>query len=659
MSAASMGSSSTSRRTALAKHAVALGLFVVLACVQTWPLVVRLTDGVIGQASEQIPANDVSIFLWNFWWVEKALFHLHQSPVYCDLLARPGPPAFVFPTLSLMNSLLALPLIPGLGLEGAYNVLILAILALTGWSAYLLVHDMTGAWLPAFLAGLLYGTSPLHIRVAGQLNVFTLFWIPLVLLAARRFVATGRVAPAIAMGICFLCNALSAWYHAVALGILLVLLGAVKIWQTRSDAVRRFERARWPWFAAALAVYVVGMQFNVFFHLAFWLTALVYFMVLLFVSQEGRTMQTLVRRMTAGVLAVAVFALPVVWPMYRAIQSQPWLRETKFSPKVVFSADLASYFFPGKIVDRIAEKMPRPPGYIAGPPAREAADAFPGFVAWLILIAAVAWRLRRGRRGGHWLFLAGAFVIGSLGPALKFGGVIGWKLTPVRFIVLPGMACEFLAVFESIRVFLRFAFPAYLCAAVFVGIQAAEGLASLETVRARRWAIAALAAAGCLLVVERLDLPRPVGRVPDVAAFEWLRKQSEGAVLLCPVGRRAYENLYAQTRHERPMVNPYISRRPEDLVEFVAGNALLAYLDDPLSTGSRTIVAREPHRLERAWIAMDARWIVVDGYAYRGRARLQAIDSLLRKLLSLSVVYEDAQYRVYGYRHLSHSQPDQ
>ena len=638
------------RSRGVLRHTAVLVFFLALACLQTWPLVTKISGHVVGQVTEQLPGSDVSIFLWNFWWVREALIERRQSPIYCDLLARPGPPAFVFPTLSLMNSLCALPLTAAFGLEGAYNVLILLILALTGWSAYLLVHQMTGVWPAALLAGLIYGTSPLHVRLAGQLNVFTLVWMPLTLLAARRFMATGHGRPAAAMGVCFLANALSCWYHAIALGMFLVAAAAVKVWQARAEAVRRFERKRWPLFAAVLLVYLVGIQYRIHFHAVLWFALFVYFLGLLWVSRGGWAMQILVQRLVIGAVAVGLFALPVVWPMYRSIQSQAWLRETAFSPKVVFSADLASYFFPETAVDWIAARMPRPDGYVAGPDSGEGPGVFPGFVAWLLLIAAAVRHVRRGQRGRHWLFLAAVFVIVSLGPVLKFGGVIEWRINESGFVVLPGMVSEVTAVLEGLRVFLRFAFPAYLCVAVFIGLQAAHCLESQTNARARRIVMAGMAVAGCLLAVERLDLPRPVGRVPAVAVFDWLRSQSDGTVLLCPIGRRSYENLYSQTRHEKPMVNPYISRRPEDLQERIASNALFDFLDNPLSPRTTEAIAREPFRLEQAWRQLGARWIVVDGHAYRRVARVDAVDRVLRQVLGLTVVYEDDAYRVYSRR---------
>jgi len=668
------------KKSVIAWHGATLLFFFALACLQTWPLPVRLSSGLISLTENRTPNSDVAIFLWDFWWVKKALFDLHQSPAFCDWLGRPGPPVFVFPTLSLQNSLAALPLTAICSRETAYNVLILVILALTGWSAYLLTSDLTsgrkgeacfapttanqiGRWLPAVLAGLVYGTTPLQVRHAGQINVFTLFWIPLVLVAGRRFLASGRLSTAVVLGLFFLCNMLAEWYHAVELGMLVVMLAAIKVWQVRTESVRRFEKNWRPLFAAWGLAYLIGGQFNIFVHLACWLVAILYFLVLLYRSQASRTVQRLVSRLVVGAVGVAMFALPIAWPMYRSVQKEPWLRDVALSAKVVFSADLASYVIPARLVERLFPSDLPPILNIYGARAQGASDVFPGFVAWLILIAAIGWRTGWGRRGNEWLLLAGVFLALSLGLVLKFGGVVTWNFNPAQRVILPAMVFEFLGVLEGIRVFLRFAFVAYLCAAIFVGIQAADWLASARSERTQKLMIASLVAAASLLIAERLDLPRPVSRVPAVPAFEWLHAQPAGTVLLCPVLHNQYQNLYSQTQHEQPMVNPYVSRRPEDVGELVTSHPLLAFLERPLTEPSQALVKSRPDVLRKSWnelrvgngqdstIKSDQptgppTWIVMDRLAYRP-PQIAEIARILSNLLGLKVVYEDEHYVIY------------
>ncbi|MBM3334138.1 hypothetical protein FJY63_05705, partial [Candidatus Sumerlaeota bacterium] len=422
-------------------HAAALLFFLLLACLQTWPLVSHLSDGLIGLSGERIPNNDLAIFLWNFWWVKKALLQLHQSPFYCNWLGLPGASTFVFPTLSLQNSLAALPLSAFSSFETAYNVLIIANLALTGWSAYLLANDLIGSragrdnggseaaqsygtiarWPAAMLAGLLYGTTPLQIAHVAQINVFTLYWIPLALFAARRFVATKRKTAAIAVGLIFLCNALADWYHAVELAILLVLLSGIKVWQARSVVVRNFEKERWPLGLGLVCFvgYIAGGLFNIYAHFAWWLLVIGYFLVLMLYSGDSPTMRRLVARLAAGGAIVVLFSLPIALPMRRAIEGEQWIRDVPIVAKSVFSADFVSYLLPMRMVKRLFPTQQPTDVVTTGARESGANDVFPGYVAWAILAAAMAWWIGKSRRGGHWLFAAAVFVVLSLGPLLR------------------------------------------------------------------------------------------------------------------------------------------------------------------------------------------------------------------------------------------------
>jgi len=343
--------------------------------------------------------------------------------------------------------------------------------------------------------------------------------------------------------------------------------------------------------------------------------------------------------------------------MYLASRRQPWLHDVRLPAKSVFAADLASYLMPARWVEQAFTGRPDRLTDIYGVRARGASDVFPGYITWLCFVGAIAWRICRGRRGNPWLAVAAVFFVLSLGPVLKFGGIVVCPFTRSERIVMPAIVLHWARVFEGIRVFLRFAFAFYLCIAIFIGIQAAHLLASMASERARRLATVGLAVAACLLVAERLDLPRPIARVPDVPAFEWLRKQPAGTVLLCPiVGNQRddateCENLYSQTRHEKPMVNPYVSRRPEDAEALVADNPLLVFLDRPLSSRSRTIATEPAEHLTRAWKQLGVAWIVVDRFAYvRQPGSLDSIDRFLKNTLDLAIAYEDDQYLLYSER---------
>ncbi len=75
-----------------------------------------------------------------------------------------------------------------------YNLLFLGSAVMCGVGMYLLVRDLTGHGAAAFVAGLCFACAPYRIASAAQLQVQSAQWMPLALLARRRYVRSGRKA---------------------------------------------------------------------------------------------------------------------------------------------------------------------------------------------------------------------------------------------------------------------------------------------------------------------------------------------------------------------------------------------------------------------------------------------------------------------------------
>ena len=73
-----------------------------------------------------------------------------------------------------------------------YNLLFLATFVLSGLGAFLLVRDLTGKPLPAFVAGLAFAFAPYRIDQFSHLQVLSAQWMPFVLLGFRRYLDTGK-----------------------------------------------------------------------------------------------------------------------------------------------------------------------------------------------------------------------------------------------------------------------------------------------------------------------------------------------------------------------------------------------------------------------------------------------------------------------------------
>ncbi|MCL4396462.1 MAG: hypothetical protein M1482_16945 [Chloroflexi bacterium] len=168
---------------------LALGAYILLAILLTFPLVLHFATHVAGDGSDD-PA-----LAWNLWWVPYSILHLGASPIYTDYMFYPIGLNLAFYTLTYLNAFLALPIQLAFNLVVAANVNLLFSFALSGFGTYLLASyllrqapkdekEAIGApaliGLAAFTAGALYAFSSNKLLYAslGQFNIASSQWIP-------------------------------------------------------------------------------------------------------------------------------------------------------------------------------------------------------------------------------------------------------------------------------------------------------------------------------------------------------------------------------------------------------------------------------------------------------------------------------------------------
>lgn len=155
-----------------AKPAVFIYFFI-LSCVWTYPIIFRLNNRVLG-------FHDAFQNIWNLWWVKTALIDLHTSPFYTNYIHWPKGVSLLFHTLTLTNSVIAIPLQYFLDLISTYNLLMVLNIAFAGFGTYLLANYLTKNKFAAFMAGYIVAFSPyLFSRTLGHLNLISFGWVPL------------------------------------------------------------------------------------------------------------------------------------------------------------------------------------------------------------------------------------------------------------------------------------------------------------------------------------------------------------------------------------------------------------------------------------------------------------------------------------------------
>ncbi len=166
----------TSRR-ALRACLLALA-YLTLALVFTYPLASHFGTHHVGEAG-----GDAKTYLWNYWWVEKALFDLGTSPFETEHIFYPVGIGLSLHTLASLQGVLVAPLEKLVGPIRAPNLLILWTFVASALATYALARRVGASREGAFLAGIAFAFCPYRLaRLAGHYDLLGTEWIPLYVL---------------------------------------------------------------------------------------------------------------------------------------------------------------------------------------------------------------------------------------------------------------------------------------------------------------------------------------------------------------------------------------------------------------------------------------------------------------------------------------------
>lgn len=204
----------------LRRHLLSLTALAAIAIWFTWPLLPNLQRAV---AYPGDPYLNTWILDWDWW----ATFHrplsLFQAPMFF-------PARFA---LAFSENLygIAVVLFPLRALGAAplttYNMAILGGFVFSGFAAYLLALELTGAVLPAFAAGLFYAFVPYRFTQIGHVQYVWGGTVPLLLYALVRYRRRPTWATAAMLGAAFLWNGLSNIHFLLFGSVALVVAVAV------------------------------------------------------------------------------------------------------------------------------------------------------------------------------------------------------------------------------------------------------------------------------------------------------------------------------------------------------------------------------------------------------------------------------------------------
>jgi len=228
---------------ALRNHRLAaLAFFVGIAVLHSWPL-----------ASDpahlaRLDNHDAELNTWIVAWVAHALprqpLSLFEAPIL-----YPEHRSLAFSEHMLVPSVMGAPLLwSGVSPVTVYNLLIIAGLALSGWSMYLLMRRWTGSEWAAIVAGLVYAFNAHTLTRFVHLQAQHVEFFPLMLYALDRVIADhstslragGRRRHALLLAAAFVLQSLCSNYLLVFMTYAMVVAVAVR-WNEINTINKRFE----------------------------------------------------------------------------------------------------------------------------------------------------------------------------------------------------------------------------------------------------------------------------------------------------------------------------------------------------------------------------------------------------------------------------------
>jgi hypothetical protein len=599
--------------------------FIVLAVAQTWPMLPHAASWVLDPVDGLLNAWLLAAVTRSLLAHPFAVFDVNAYYPFHTVLATLDHQASAVMLAGPLYLLTRNPLL-------AVNLYTIATFALSGIFTARLVRDLTESDGAGLIAGSLFAFSGARLENINHTHVLGSFWLPLMLLAVRRYVAlptwrrwAGLVASAL---LCALC----AWYYAVIAPIALAIAAAadlIRTPDTRRAALSRIGAA------ALVAAVILGAVALPYVRVSHEFRPDVRHLsdVTEFGPREPRPPQH--RQISASVIQDNSASLEDFLSV-AASDRVPWLAADRglglpgarvfpgFAGALLAAAAIvllcrerlrASWLAAiGPLLTAVLIVAAVGPAHRAIPLAGSIVRA-PGFLAALVA-SFLLWMVLRPRAETGWTADARMYLIlAVVGGALALGPEVFVMGRPIAQGIYPSDWPPF----SLLRASSRFGILYVLGMAVLAGYGYVRLTARLGP---RRRTIAGVMAL-LLVNVELFGAPvamRKVPRVPEV--YDSIAGLPAGAVVEFPIHDNVW-GVYWSLFHRRPLVNGYGLIEPP-------GYARLADPDD-----------LSPDMIEELRTTFHARYVIVNTALYSGDAaarlaqNLAASVELLRPVASI------------------------
>lgn len=172
---------------------IATALYLVLTIGMTWPLVPAIDREIAWDMGDPV------LNAWIIQWTGGQVLAFLSGDVgalsqyWHGNIFYPEPLTIAYSEHLTPQMLQALPILAASdNVILAYNLVFLSTFVLSGLGVFLLVRDLTGRPVAAFVAGIAFAFAPYRLSQFSHIQTLSAQWMPFVLYGFRRFLETGR-----------------------------------------------------------------------------------------------------------------------------------------------------------------------------------------------------------------------------------------------------------------------------------------------------------------------------------------------------------------------------------------------------------------------------------------------------------------------------------
>ena len=240
----------------LRSHSLAIGLFLLLSVIHTWPLA---TDpGVLSR-------NDNGDTMLNEWIIAWVVHQLPRDPLhlFASNIFYPAKDTLAFSEPLIVPALLGAPV---LWLGGspvlAYNLLLLVGFTLTALAAYAVVYSWTGDRPAGVVAGSLFAFNTHTLTRLAHLQGIHVYGLPLAMLFADRLIAKPGIRPALLLAASMAVMAYSSGYLLVFGTVMIAVMLITRVGEWRRNAGKAIAAFALTTVATAVVVLPIALPYR-------------------------------------------------------------------------------------------------------------------------------------------------------------------------------------------------------------------------------------------------------------------------------------------------------------------------------------------------------------------------------------------------------------